>query len=150
MFTTRRRLGSGRTQDLKTAIDECHALLNSVTWVDQLFMCKHMGRIMMKKSTKGIKDTGVCSIFWNEFKMQKRVDTLHRHGHGGGNGGRCPGSYMPPNPLVPKSTASSQQTPNLVISQSKEKTDQHSHASRKDGHSAHPSTDNSDASSPHL
>ena len=50
----------------------------------------------MDKPSKGSKDVGTCSVCWGEYKVLKRDGTLYKHGHGGSNGGPCPGSYKHP------------------------------------------------------
>ena len=61
----------------------------------------------MKKAGKPAKDTGTCPICWGEFKVQKD-GTLHKHDHGGLNGGPCQESYKPPSST--KSAASATAT----------------------------------------
>ena len=61
----------------------------------------------MNKSIKGTKDAGTCSVCWAEYKVQKKDGTLHKHGHGGPNGGPCPGSYKPPNSTITTETRKS-------------------------------------------
>ena len=53
----------------------------------------------MKKAAKPAKDTGTCPICWEDFQVQKKDGTLHKHGHGGSNDGPCEGSYRLPSSI---------------------------------------------------
>ena len=64
----------------------------------------------MKKILKPAKDTGSCPICWGDYKIQKKDGTLHKHGHGGLNGGPCQGSYKMPSSTKPAASTSASVT----------------------------------------
>ena len=78
----------------------------------------------MKKTVKHTKYTGIRSVCWREFKVQKKDGTLHKHGHGGRNGEPYQESYKPASSpktvrtdIVPNADTSSQIRDNLSNSQ---------------------------------
>ena len=66
----------------------------------------------MESTVKRPRKTGQSAVCWGSFKIQKKIGTLHKHGHGGAKGSCCPGSSKPSACNSQQSNTSSTQTSN--------------------------------------